>query len=84
MNGPSYLRGRPAKKLRPRPPQTRRTRMIALARALASHETQVDLFSPARRAHAKFHCLLDRPGLHSAMLDLRRALKEIRAADLQS
>lgn len=83
MNGSSTLRGRPTKALRPRPPQTRRQRFIDLARALSAHESQTDLFSPARRAHAKFHLLRERGAAHEAMRDLRKALKEIRQRDVE-
>lgn len=80
---PGWVKGRPAKKLRPRPPDTRRRRLIAFALLLATHPTQAsDIMSPARCAHAKLHRLpeaRDRDqALRDAFADLRRALEETR------
>lgn len=77
MNTPGSIRGRPTKKQRPRPPQTRRQRFIELTGMLAHHPTQTDLFSPARRAHAKFHVLRERGAFREAVRDLRRAMREV-------
>lgn len=82
MPGPGWMRGRPAKALLRKRPDTRRRRVIALALLLASHPTQADLMSPARCAHAKLHFLpetKDRGALlRAAFRDLRVAMEQVR------